>query len=590
MKESNKASEVPFSAALRLLQAGDLAGADAMCFRVIESIPEQSPAHARALHLRGEIARRSGRMSDALLFMRQAIEMQPLQAEMHNDLGIELGQAGRAKEAIESFATAIRLKPHYAEAHGNLGIALQQQGRLHEAIKSYSRALELRPGLETVLNNLGRAWEEDGRLGPALACYRQAVEAAPGNATFHSNLLLAMHYDPAIGPEQLLAEHRLWAERHASGLVGLPHTNDPSPERRLRIGYVSADFREHPQARFLLTVLRAHDRTRVEVFGYADVAAPDAITEQFREACDRWRIVAGMRDDALAALIREDRIDILVEQTGHMSRNRLLVFARKPAPVQMTWPGYPNTTGLPTIDYCITDFVRDPPGAEAHYVERLLRLAEASECYEPADDDPDVAPGPFVRSGHITFGSLGRPLKTTAAMLKLWAQIMLATPRSRLLLMGRESSAYAQDTRALLAAAGVDAGRVEFVPRSPRRRYMELYNRIDIALDTFPYNGHTTTLDGLWMGVPAVTLAGTTHVSREGVSALGCVGLSDLAADTPGDYTAIAIALAHDGARVVQIRQRLRETMRVSPLGDATALAGRLEEAYREAWRAWCDR
>ena len=297
-----------------------------------------------------------------------------------------------------------------------------------------------------------------------------------------------------------------------------------------------------------------------------------------------------MNDEALAWAIRNDRIDILIDQTGHMARSRLGVFARKPAPLQILYPGYPNTTGMPAVDYCITDADRDPTGAEKFYTEQLMRVAGTSQCFRPAEGDPEVGAAAFVANGYITFGSLGKPSKITPGILNLWTRILQKMPDARLVLMDPTDGSFAQEILATFLEHGVVKERVEFVSRLPRRQYMEIYNRIDIVLDTFPYNGHTTTFDALWMGVPVLTLAGATHVAREGLAILETLGLSNLVCRSEEQYVAAAINLSRDTTSLGALRAQLRSLIKASAFTDYSRLARKMEDAYRDAWRQWCRR
>ena len=328
-------------------------------------------------------------------------------------------------------------------------------------------------------------------------------------------------------------------------------------------------------------MLQAHDPTQFEVFCYADNAKSDEVTAKFRQAVQQWRVITGFTDAAAADLIRRDHIDVLVDQTGHMSRNRMLVLARKPASIQILYPGYPNTTGTKAVGYCITDSQRAAEGADVYYTEQLIRLQGTSQCYLPAEDDPEVGPCPYLRNGYITFGSLGKAAKITPLMTHCWAEILTAIPSARLLLMNASDGSYAAEYRRRFATAGGDASRLEFTSTGSRKAYMELYNRIDIALDTFPYNGHTTTLDTLWMGVPVITVAGDSHVAREGSAALRSVGLPGLVAETPYRYVELAEQLESDRNQLSLWRSELRNCVRASWLSNSAQLTGSIENAVR---------
>jgi predicted O-linked N-acetylglucosamine transferase (SPINDLY family) len=359
---------------------------------------------------------------------------------------------------------------------------------------------------------------------------------------------------------------------------------------------VSADFREHTRARFVAPLLSHHDRRQFEVFCYSSVVRPDAVTASSRAAADCWREVRGMDDAALAELVRRDRIDVLVELTGHMGGNLLKLFARKPAPVQVAYPGYPATTALATIDALITDADRDPfdcaqdrrAGAKSLYTEPLVRLAVTSQCYRPPVDVPEVGDLPALRHGHVTFGVTNKLAKVTGATARCWSRIVAAVPGSRLLVITPGNPADQETVRSFFVGHGVPPERLDLVGRRQGRSYWELYGRIDIGLDTFPYNGHTTTLDGLWMGVPTVTLAGGAHVSREGLAVCRLMNLEDLVAWDEEHYKAITVRLVRHLPRLASLRYELRGRMAASPLRDEAGVTRRVESAYRRLWERWC--
>ncbi len=387
---------------------------------------------------------------------------------------------------------------------------------------AYRQAIALTPNFASAHNNLANALKARGQIDAAVEEYWHAVEFRPDLPQFGDNLLYAMHFQPGIDAAALLDAHLGWDEQYAQRLKLeiKPHDNDRKVDRRLRIGYVSPNFYEHVVGRNLFPLLREHDRERFEVFCYANSRDEDALTARFQSFADGWRNITGLEDDAAADQIRADRIDILLDLSLHMEGNRLLVFARKPAPVQVTFAGYPSGTGLQTMDYRLTDPYLDPPGqTDGHYRERSIRLPRSFWCFDPIDDQADVGPPPFrSRGGQITFGCLSNFCKVNDHVLDLWSQVLTRVKNSRLLLQAPQGS-HRQETLDRLAQAGIDPERVEFEAYRPRREYLELYRRIDIGLDTFPYNGHSTSLDSFWMGVPVITLVGETAVARrDGVS------------------------------------------------------------------------
>jgi predicted O-linked N-acetylglucosamine transferase (SPINDLY family) len=610
---------------------GVLAGQTGRTAESIELIGRATAANPGVADYHANLAesyQRSGQWGPAAASLRLALALRPDWAEAHNHLGIALVAGHRPEEALAAFGRAIALRPDFAEAHNNLGGALRGLGRLEEAIAAYRRATALRPDFAEAHDNLGHAlrdacrleeaiaayaralpprpdpaWAESsieqghflanrGRVLDAIACFCRAVAAQPDLARGWSNLVYALQFHPAYGAPALLAEHRRWEAHLVAplGLVVAPHANEPSPGRRLRIGYVSPDFRDHVVGHNLRPLFRRHDHRQFEVIVYADVPHPDGFTRDFQADADRWRNIAGWTDDAVARRIRDDGIDILVDLTLHMERNRLLVFARKPAPVQITFAGYPGTTGLSAIDYRLTDPYLDPTGTGTGtgcYAEESVRLPASFWCYEAKPDDPPVNPLPSRTAGFVTFGCLNHPAKVNPPVLALWARVLRGTGDSRLLLMS-PAGPHRDEVLRLLEAEGVAPGRVGFATRQRHRRYLELYHGIDLALDTLPYNGHTTSLDALWMGVPVVTLVGGTVVGRAGLSQLTNLGSTELVAATPDEFVRIAVALAGDRRRLESLRAGLRERMRGSPLMDAARFTRGIEAAYRTLWRRWC--
>jgi predicted O-linked N-acetylglucosamine transferase (SPINDLY family) len=532
-----------------------------------------------------------GRHDQAIDHVRRAIELQRDLPEAHNNLGVSLEKLGRLDEAVAAYREAIRLRPNYAECHNNLGHALLKLGFAAEAVERHRKSIALRPEHPAGYRSLAAALLEMGRAGEALDVYRRVVDRWPSLHQPHSDLLFTMHNVEGISRRELFEEHVRWTRRHAEPLtaVAAPHENDRSPGRRLRVGYVSAHFRYHPVARFFEPILAAHDRDRFDVVCYSDVSEPDAATQRLRGYGHRWREVAERSDEQLADLVRQDRINILVDLTGHMGRHRLLAFARRPAPVQVTYLGYPNTTGMSAMNYRLTDGRHDPEGeSDAYHTERLVRLDPCCWCYRPDERAPAVNEAPAVGAGCVTFAALNRLAKVTPGTIRLWARILGAVPGSRLMVLAGRVRAIEPWLERLFEENGLSMDRLIPVSRRGEGEYLGLYHHVDIALDTFPYNGHTTTCDALWMGVPTVTLAGDSHVSRAGLDVLRCVGLEDLVVFWPEQYVQEAIALAGDIARLRVLRRSLRDRMKQSPLLDGISLTRRIEAAYVRMWQVWC--
>lgn len=538
----------------------------------------------------GNLFQDMGRLDDAIAAYRTALRLQPNFAEAHNNLGNALKSRGQWEESIMSFRAAIRLKPDFADAHINLGVALVNIGRVEEAIAAYRTALRFQPDSSDAHCNLGNALKNMGQLDDAIASYRMALRLRPDFAEVHSNLVYLLHFHPAYTAQAIAEEHRQWNRQHAEPLAqGIePHRNDRSPDRKLRIAYVSPDFCDHVVGRNLLPLFAHHDRQQFEIFAYAQVPAPDALTKRFRELTDHWRNIMGRTDTQVAAQIREDGIDILIDTTLHMAHNRMRVFARKPAPVQVTFAGYPGSTGLTAIDYRLSDPYLDEPGMdESIYSEQTIRLPESFWCYDPLDGrELPLQPLPALQNGFITFGCLNNFCKVNEPLVELWVDVLQAVEGSRLLLLSPEGR-HRERTLDALTRKGVAAERVEFVPFQPRRNYLELFHRIDVGLDSFPYNGHTTSLDSFWMGVPVVTLVGKTAVARAGWCQLCNLGLPELAGNSPAEFVNIATELAHNLPRLTELRATLRERMQASPLMDAPRFARNIESAYRQMWQRW---
>jgi predicted O-linked N-acetylglucosamine transferase (SPINDLY family) len=424
---------------------------------------------------------------------------------------------------------------------------------------------------------------------------RRAVAANPSWHEARSGLLFTRQCLAENDLVSFFEEHRSWDRIHAGHLAGTiaSHPNSRAANRRLRIGLVSPDLKEHPVIRFLLPFLEHHDREQIELFAYAQVSEPDEWTEQARKQVAHWRSLVNVPDAQAAELIRGDEIDILVDLAGHTNGNRLMVFARKPAPVQVTYLGYPGTTGLSAMDYRITDALADPPGmTEAHHSEQLIRLPGCAWCYGP-DTEALPGPSPAALRGHVTFGSFNNLAKVNDRMLRVWARILESVPGSRLLL--KSAGFLSMDARkrtreALISGTNISEERLDIRgPEDSHQTHLELYREMDIALDTFPYHGTTTTCEALWMGVPVVTLAGQSHVSRVGVSLLTNIGLPELVAESEDEYVRIAVELARDVEQLVNYRSNLRDKMLGSQLLDAPSFAREIEGAFRQMWTSWCE-
>jgi len=548
------------------------------------------PEYAQAQYHLGVALQANGQLDRAIAAYRQAITLQPDNAEPYNNLGCALKDKGQLDEAVAVWQQAIVLKPDYPQVHNNLGGVLKDRGQLDQAIAAFRQAIALKHNFSEAYYNLGNALKEAGQLDQAIAAWRQAITLEPNFLRAHNNLVFCMHYLPNFDAAAIAQELYRWNLQHAEPLKKYiqPHANDRNSDRCLRIGYVSLDLGDHPIGWFMRPLLENHDHRCIEVFIYAQPPVPDdTMAQRLGAHTDAWRGILGLSDAQAAEVIRQDRIDILVDLSLHTVRNRLLTFARKPAPVQLTFLAYAGSSGLTTMDYRLSDPYLDPPGMdESIYSEKTFRLPETFWCYRPVVEI-SLQPPPALERDFVTFGCLNNFSKVNEPLLSLWAKLLGAVPHSRLLLHALEGNQRRQ-VLTHLQREGVHPQRVSFAGRVSRKAYFEQYQSFDIALDTFPYGGGTTTCDTLWMGVPVVSLVGQTAVSRAGLSILSNVGLPELVAYTADEYVQIAMKWAHDLPRLQQLRSTLRQRMQQSPLMDAPRFARNIESAYRQMWHKWC--
>jgi predicted O-linked N-acetylglucosamine transferase (SPINDLY family) len=563
---------------------GDTREATACFRRALKLNPDSYETHVNL----GVTLKREGRLAEAEESLRRALDLQPRSDAALANLGSLMLQQGRTAEAFVTLELALTVNPRSVVALINMGNVLKDLGRFDAARECLEKAVQLAPKSHLAHNNLGTVLNELGRAAEAAACFRRALELNPDYHWAHSNLLFTLQYLPGVDRDALFAEHCRYDEKYARRFLAdaAPHRNSRDPERRIRIGYVSGDLREHSVAFFIEPVLAGHDRQQFEVFCYANQVGHDAVTQRLRSHVEHWREVASLDDDALADRIRRDGIDILVDLSGHTARHRLLTFARKPAPVQVTMVGYMHTTGLRAMDYRISDPRLDPPGeTERFHTEELIRLEAGAATFRPPAACPEVNALPALTNGHVTFGAFNNPAKITAETIAAWAEILRALPESRLLAVGRSGNAI----KPQLEAHGIDGARVETFERQPLLDYLALHHRCDLLLDSFPYNGGTTSLFAIWMGVPLTTLDGGTSTSRAGGALLRPLGLHAFVASDRADYVRRAIAAASDLPHLAALRPTLRA--RLAPhLGDGTAFTTQLEAAFRDVWRRWCGK
>jgi predicted O-linked N-acetylglucosamine transferase (SPINDLY family) len=541
------------------------------------------PNYPEAHNNLGLLLAQEGEPAKAMLCYRTALSLSPDFPEAHNNLGNALAQERHWDEALAAYEQALSLRPDYPECHHSVGLVQESLGKPDEALAAYEQAVRLKPDFAGALNSLGMAYKDQGRLDEAIACFRRAARASPQLLFVHSNLIYALHYAASYDPEAVFAEHLRFAARFAEPAPSAPA--DRHPDRRLRIGYVSPDFRENVMGRYSEAVIAAHDRSQFEVFCYANVHVPDNLTGRIQAVADHWISLIGITDDEAADLIRADRIDILVDQSGHVGGNRLGIFARKPAPIQVTHFSYCDTTGLRTVDYRLTDAHCDPPGqTERFHTETLVRLPEVQWCY-PRPAGPEVGPPAAQKAGYITLGCFNNVCKVTEEMMALWVRILTELPGSRLRMQTGTGKAADQRVFECFHRHGIGAERLTLVGRMPREAYFRLYHDVDLCLDTFPFTGCNTTADAVWMGVPVVTLAGPTCTSRQGIAVLTLAGLEDLVTRTPEEYVATAVRLARDAPRLRELRGQLRGRLERSLLLDTARFTRNLEAAYRIMWK-----
>jgi predicted O-linked N-acetylglucosamine transferase (SPINDLY family) len=569
-----------------LNKQGKLDEAAACYRRVLERFPDLAEVHNNL----GNALKDQGNLDEAVACFHRALELKPDYAEAHNNLGNALNHQGKPEEAIACYRRALELKPDLAEAHNNLGIALMERGSPDEAAACCRRALELKPEFTEAHNNLACALKDQGKPEEAIACCRRALELKPQLAEAHSNLLLTLHYCPGVTPAALAEAHAEFDRRHAASLGSEPAKRTSAGDRhdRLRLGFVSPDLVRHPVGYFLVRVLENLDREAYETICYSDRFVKDDLTHRLQAAASQWREVLGISDQKLAEQIRADRVDVLFDLAGHTARNRMLVFARKPAPVQITWIGYEGTTGLAAMDYLLADRWVVPQGAEPYYREKVLRMPDGYLCYDPPQAAPPEGPPPSLAKGSATFGSFNNLAKITPEVVAVWAKILRRVPHARLVLKYRGLGDPMVQRRYfdLFAAQGVQPQRLQLQSSSPYAEYLAAYQQVDVALDPFPFSGSITTCEALWMGVPVVTCPGETFASRHTLSHLANLGLTEMVARDCDQYVELAVSLAADVSRLAELRAGLRPRMAASPLCDGKRFTRGLASLLRDLWEA----
>ena len=569
-------------------QHGDLAGAEKI-YRLILAV---DPNHGDAIFFLGVLQHQMGNSRQAFTLLRLAIEKHPKVYKYHLNFGIICDEVSALEESIKAYRCAIAIDPQ-PTAWGNLGKALKQFGELDEAAECCKKCIQLQDHFQNAIpyNNLGTVYQQQGKLKEAVESFAMAISIDPRDALAESNYLYTLNFLAQPDFQKIFNAHKNFGARYDRPMAPRQAPVAADSTRKIRVGYVSADFRQHSVAHFIEPILAAHDQSKFELYCYYNHSIIDERTKHMKGLVPNWRLIFKRPDADVAELIRRDGIDILVDLAGHTSHNNLPLFGLKPAPVQVSWIGYPNTTGLSTMDYRITDALVDPPGvADGFHTEKLWRLPECFSCFEAPAQSPDVGPLPALTNSRITFGSFNNFAKTTPQVIEVWARLLLRVSNSRLVLKNKSMEAKYVHSFIFshFAKHGVGPERIQLmIPDEEQYNHLEHYNAIDIALDPFPYNGTTTTFESLWMGVPLVVLSGCNHVSRVGVSQMSNLGLPEFIARDTSDYVNIAVNLANDLPRLTTLRAGLRERLKKSPLMNVSRFTKNLEEAYQAMWKTY---
>lgn len=575
--------------AIRHYRAGRLGEAETLLRRLVQKgqAPDEAPL------MLAKVLLDQDKFEQARFELDRQIRTQPASIELRLTLAGALLSTGRHDEALARFDELVALAPESADVHTTRGIALFETGLPSQAEASFRRALELNPADAAAIIWLAHALSTQLRTHEAVAAVRENLRQFPGRAAVQQILAFISLYLDTASPEEVFREQRLAGSLVSRSADGLPPrlSVSPDPDRRLTVGLLSPDFRQHSCSYFIQSLLDSRDRSTCRIIAYDASKAGDEVTQRLKPLADQWRRIGRMTDADLAALIASDRVDIAMDLAGHTSGTRLAALALRPSPIRATYLGYAHSTGMPEIDCRIVDAHTDPPGSESQATETLLRLPGCFLCYAPPADAPDVSPPPCASGAPVTFGSFNALAKINPGVIDLWARILQSVPNSRLILKARPLGDPPVRARVhdLFASRGIESSRIELLSWAPAvQGHLALYHRIDIALDTFPYNGTTTTCEALWMGVPVVTLIGDRHAARVGVSLLSAVGSPDLIAPSADDYVKVATALALDTPRLANLRATLRQRMATSPLCNGTDHAARFESALRQVWRGWC--
>jgi protein O-GlcNAc transferase len=548
------------------------------------------PDDADVLEQLADILGGKRRWPDAAAAYRRVLALNPAAIEVRFKLGQTLLDSGEFDDAIAAFEMVLKERSDDGKIAYHLASALSAKNETFASAQMLQRALQLRPDAWWVIETLGHTLRNLGEIDESIACFDRAIVLRPDFHAAHSGRLFTLHFDPRRTPESIFEQHLIWNEQHAKGLgaENRGFANSLQPDRKLRVGYVSPDFRAHSVAIFFLNLLANHDAEQVEAYCYSDAEKPDEFTMRIQHHCRFWRNILKLSDARVAEMIRQDQIDILVDLAGHTLGNRLLVFARKPAPILVTYLGYPNTTGLSAMDYRLTDEVLDPVGESTLKCEELVRLPGSFACYKPPENAPEVSELPADRNGWVTFASFNALSKVNQQTLEVWADILKRVPQSRMVMATRGLSEPSIVQR-IVETMKIEPERLRFLGYQSLRDYLLRHREVDLVLDAFPVNGHTVTCHALWMGVPVVCLSGKSFSQRLGASVLSVLGLSELIGHGIEEYANVAVNLANDRGKLSSLRLGLRGRMRESALMDGTGFARGVESAYRQMWRKWCE-
>ncbi|MFI4941280.1 MAG: tetratricopeptide repeat protein, partial [Burkholderiales bacterium] len=580
-------SHAHFNLGVMLQKQWRLAEAEMSYRRALEINSRYADAHCNL----GVMLQQRGKLLEAETSYRSALQINPNLADAYGCLGVILANQKRFSEAEVNFRRALEFKPDIAEIHSNLGSTLKELGRLAEAEASCRRALVLKPDHAEAHWNLGVVFSEQGRFPEAEISYRHALQINPDFDVAYTNLLFCLSHNVTVDAQALFAEHCKFGEQFEQPLrASWPqHRNSRDPHRGLRIGIVSADLHSHPIASYFEPLLANLTRSSgLTMYAYFNNTIEDHVTHRLRRQFKHWDVVAGLSDVALAKKIMDDGIDILIDLSGHTGKNRLLSFARKPAPLQASWMGYPGTTGLQAMDYYIADRFLVPPGQfDAQFTEKVVRLP-ANAPFLPFETAPPVSALPALSNGYITFGSFNRTNKLSRAVIALWSALLRALPESRMLLGAMQADGNNEMLIDWFTQEGIARERLDFHPRSGMPDYLALHRQVDLCLDAFPYAGATTTLHALWMGVPTLTLAGQTMAGRTGDAVAGHIGLEQYVAQDKADFVERGLAIAGNKDALATLRAGLRERLAQSTLCQPELIAAGLECALRTMWQRWC--